>query len=237
MNNETIEFEGRSYVNPEISMAEQDQFIEKFRDIQAQNQAQIDRDTYNLGTPVSSNLGGLTGAEGLWNAQYQRPQVDSAIANLRQINLQQAVNTAMQNQQSAIQNRINQAKRAYYRAQQEAYARDRANTNSGNGDGSKQGSIDLTELPEGKISSEDTTIRSNAPGTSTVLTPGGVTNMGQGKPDVGVYDDNGRSPLWSSNEEMNSNDSKDTSFWDVNNPLGWLSWVLGLAGSKQQVKK
>lgn len=129
MDNEIITFEDKFYVNPEVSMAEQDQFIDKFRDLQAQNQAQINRDTYNLGTPVSSNLGRLTGAEGLWNAQYQRPQVNAAIENLRQVNMQQAINTAMQNQQNAIANRLNQAKRNYYRAQQEASARDRANAN------------------------------------------------------------------------------------------------------------
>lgn len=132
MNDETITFEDRLYVNPEVSMAEQDQFIDKFRNIQAQNQAQINRDTYNLGTPVSSNLGGLTGAEGLWNTQYQRPQVNAAIENLRQVNMQQALNTAMGNQQNVMAERLNQAKRAYYRAQQEASARDRANANNPN---------------------------------------------------------------------------------------------------------
>lgn len=129
MDNETITLEDRLYVNPEVSRAEQDAFLDKFRNIQAQNQAQINRDTYNLGTPVSSNLGGLTGADGRWNTQYQRPQVNAAIENLRQVNLQQAVNTAMQNQQNAIGERLNQAKRAYYRAQQEASARDRVNAN------------------------------------------------------------------------------------------------------------
>lgn len=214
MNNETIEFEDRSYVNPEISMAEQDQFIEKFRDIQAQNQAQINRDTYNLGTPVSSNLGGLTGAEGLWGAEYQRPQVNAAIANLRRVNLQQAVNTAMANQQNAMQNRINQAKRAYYRAQQEAYARDRAKANSSTGD-NKQGGVDVTELPEGKVSSGGTTIRSNAPGTSTVLTPGGTTNIGSGKPEAGVYDNGGGSPLWTGNKITPTTSRQNLSFWEM----------------------
>lgn len=130
MDNETITFEDRLYVNPEVSMAEQDQFINRFRNLQAQNQAQINKDTYNLGTPVPSNQGGLIGAEGRWNTQYQRPQVNAAIENLRQVNIQQALNTAMQNQQSAMANRLNQAKRAYYHAQQEASARDRANANN-----------------------------------------------------------------------------------------------------------
>lgn len=214
MDSETIELENRSYVNPEISMAEQDQFIEKFRSIQDQNQAQIDRDTYNLGAPVSSNLGGLTGAEGLWSAEYQRPQVNSAIANLRQINLQQAVNIAMQNQQNAMQNRINQAKRAYYRAQQEAYARDRAKANSSTSD-NKQGGVDVTELPEGKVSSEGATIRSNAPGTSAVLTPGGITNISSGKPETGVYNNGGGSPLWTGNKITPTSSSQDLSFWEM----------------------
>lgn len=236
MGNETIEFEDRLYVNPELSMAEQDQFIEKFRNIQSQNQAQINRDTYNLGTPVSSNLGGLTGAEGLWNTQYQRPQVNAAIENLRQVGVQQAVNTAMANQQNAMQNRINQAKRAYYRAQNEAAARDRANANNPNNpnkpDDSKRGGVDVETLLQGKGSGS---IQSNTPGTSTILTPEGLTTN---EPIFGVYDKDTTKQLWNSNEDkVTDNEKTEVEFWDVNNPLAWLSGLLGLAGSKQQVKK
>lgn len=133
MNDEIIEFEDRSYVDPNVGLAENDQFIEKFRNLQAQNQAQINRDTYNLGTPVPSNLGGLTGAEGLWNVRYQRPQVNAAVENLKQTMQQQALNTAMENQLTAAKNRANQAQRTYNRALQEQYAKDRAKANSGTG--------------------------------------------------------------------------------------------------------
>lgn len=234
MNDETISFEDRIYVNPEVSMAEQEQFMEKFRNVQGQNQSQINRDTYNLGTPVSSNLGGLTGAEGLWNVQYQRPAVNAAIENLRQVNMQQAVNTAMQNQQNAIANRLNQTKRAYYRAQQEASARDRANANqpSNTPDNSKLGSIDVEGLQEGTGTG---TITSNAPGTATTTTPSGVTGN---TPDFGVYNPEGGQPLYSTEEGKNTSVStEDISFWDINRPQDWLGWLLGLAGKKEYTKK
>lgn len=234
MDNEIITFEDKFYVNPEVSMAEQDQFIDKFRDLQAQNQAQINQDTYNLGTLVSSNLGGLTGAEGRWNTQYQRPQVNAAIENLRQVNIQQALNTAMQNQQNAIANRLNQAKRNYYRAQQEASARDRANANqpSNTPDNSKLGSIDVEGLQEGTGTG---TITSNAPGTATTTTPSGVTGN---TPDFGVYNPEGGQPLYSTEEGRNTNVStEDISFWDINRPQDWLGLLLGLAGKKEYTKK
>lgn len=172
---ETLEFENRLYVNPEVSMAEQDQFIEKFRNLQGQNQAQINRDTYNLGTQVPSNLGGLTGAEGLWNAQYQRPAVNAAIENLRQVNLQQALNTAMQNQQNAMAERINQAKREYNRAS----ARSGGGSGGGNGN---QGDVEfkdaetiaaqLQDVPKGsffdRISKDDSYLPGYASGVSAV---------------------------------------------------------------------
>lgn len=74
---EVIEFEDRSYVNPQTSIDEQNQFIEKFRALQDQNQAQINQQTQALGSQVPSNQGGLVGAENLWNVQYQRPQVNA----------------------------------------------------------------------------------------------------------------------------------------------------------------
>lgn len=184
MDNETITLEDRFYVDPSVSMAEQDQFIDKFRNIQAQNQAQINRDTYNLGTPVSSNLGGLTGAEGRWNTQYQRPQVNAAIENLRQVNMQQALNTAMGNQQNVMAERLNQAKRAYYRAQQEASARDRAKTNQPTT--STKGDVGLEYVPSGKGSD---TLRSNAPGTSVVRDPSSaIWDQITGNPTAQVQD-------------------------------------------------
>lgn len=180
---EVISFEDRLYVNPEISSREQDAFIDKFQAIQEQNQAQINQDTYNLGTPVSSNLGGLTGAENLWTTQYRGPAVDAAIANLRQVNLQQLINASMQNQQNAMANRINQAKRRY----------NRANARSSKGSGNPTSTNPSTTLPEGDVGVEyiqsgtaKDTLTSNAPGTAVVASPGSIVSGGN--PTAQVYE-------------------------------------------------
>lgn len=179
---ETITFEDRSYVNPQVSLAEQDQFLERFKDIQSQNQAQINQQTQALGSQVPSNQGGLVGAEGLWNVQYQRPQVNAAIENLRQSNQLQALNTVMSNEQNAMTNRLNQVKRAYYRALQEQNKRDRDKTNSSNSSNSPKGDVDLItsdtiaanlkDVPQDnffyKLVNSNDTIPGYAPGVSAI---------------------------------------------------------------------
>lgn len=117
MNDDTIfEVEDRFYLNPQTSLDEQQQFIETLRDIQAKNTAEINQNTYNLGSPVTSNIGGLTGSEGLWQAQYQTPQTQATVAGLKAAMQQQALNTELQNKQNFWKNRYNQAQRAYNRA-------------------------------------------------------------------------------------------------------------------------
>lgn len=107
----------RSYVNPQTGLDESNTFIEQFRNIQAQGNQQINQDTYNLGTPTTPNLGGLTGAEDLWQARYQTPQVNQQVASLKQQAQQTALNTALGNLQGMWQNRYNQAKRRLEDAQ------------------------------------------------------------------------------------------------------------------------
>lgn len=112
----TFEEENRLYLDPTVSRDEQMSFIDTYKDIQARNNAQIARENYNLGTPISSNLGGLGGGAGtVWKAQYQRPQTDLAIANLTTAAQQSALNQAMTNYKNLLQNRYNQAKRAAYK--------------------------------------------------------------------------------------------------------------------------
>lgn len=117
MNNEdvTLDIEGRTYVNPQTGLDERMEFINTLRDVQAQNTAEINQNTYNLGSQVPSNVGGLTGSEGLWQAQYQTPQTDAQIANLRAVAQQNALNQATQNLQSVYQNQYKQALRNFYK--------------------------------------------------------------------------------------------------------------------------
>lgn len=111
----TFDFEDRVYLNPETSRNEQLSFLDTYRNAQAKNNQQIATENYNLGTPISSNLGGLGGGAGeVWRGQYQRPQTNLAIANLTSAAQQTALNQALTNYQNMLQNRYNQAKRRAY---------------------------------------------------------------------------------------------------------------------------
>lgn len=115
--NEVTEVESRYYLNPQVGLDESNKFIENLRSTQQQNNAQIARDTYNLGTEVSSNLGGLgtNTPAGLsyFTSRMQTPQTASAVANLRATAQAAALNQALQNEQEIWKNRYQQAYRNY----------------------------------------------------------------------------------------------------------------------------
>lgn len=114
----------RRYVNPQVSLNEQNAFIDNLRNTQGQDTAQIRQDTYNLGTAVPSNLGGLAGGSGYFKSRYQTPQTNSMVADLRAAAQSQALSTLLNNE-------IGKAKKRYsdaYRA-----AKKRANNISGGG--------------------------------------------------------------------------------------------------------
>lgn len=108
-------FEDQAYINPKLSSGEQMAFIDKFRDIQNQNNQQIATDTYNLGKALPSNLGGLGGGESYFNARYQNDQVDDMVANLKTAAQAQELNDVMSNYQNQLKRRYNNAQRAYNR--------------------------------------------------------------------------------------------------------------------------
>lgn len=107
--NEYIEFENRAYVNPQVSLDEQTEFIDKLRQTQQANNQQIKTDTYNLGTAVPSNLGGLTGGEGYFTARYQTPQTNSLANDLRATAQASALSQVLENEQAKMKNRYNKA--------------------------------------------------------------------------------------------------------------------------------
>lgn len=108
--NEYTEFENRSYVNPQVSLDEQTAFIDNLRSTQQANNQQIKTDTYNLGTAVPSNLGGLTGGEGYFTARYQTPQTNSLVNDLRSAAQASALNQILENEQAKWKNRYNKAR-------------------------------------------------------------------------------------------------------------------------------
>lgn len=105
----SYEYEGRRFLNPQVSLDEQNAFINNLRGLQAQDNAQIARQTHALGSQVPSNLGGLTGGSGYFKARYQTPQTNQAISELRTVAQAQALS-------SILQNELNKEKNAYYKA-------------------------------------------------------------------------------------------------------------------------
>ena len=128
--NEFVEVEGRYYANPQVSLDESNAFIDNLRSTQQANNQKIQTDTYNLGTAVPSNLGGLTSPSGdtglsYFTSRYQTPQTNAAVENLRAVAQANALNQVLQNEQEFWKNKYNNAYRRY---QKSAY--DKANSPS-----------------------------------------------------------------------------------------------------------
>lgn len=103
----------RRYINPQVALDESNAFIQKLRDTQSSRNEQIQRDTYNLGTAVPSNLGGLGGSQSYFNARYQTPQTNSLVADLKATAQAQALSDAMNNEIAKAKKRYNDAYKAY----------------------------------------------------------------------------------------------------------------------------
>ena len=128
--NEYTEVEGRVYSNPQVVIDEANSFIDNLRSTQAQNNQEITQQTQNLGTDISTNLGGLTGADSYFTSRYQTPQTVSAVANLRTTAQAAALNEVLENEQEKWKKRYNDAYRKY---QKRAY--DKANSGGSGGSG------------------------------------------------------------------------------------------------------
>lgn len=101
------------YINPQVALDESNAFIQTLRDSQAQRNAEIAQDTYNLGTAVPSNIGGLGGSGSYFNARYQTPQTNSMIADLKATAQAQALSDAMNKAVAQAKQRYNKAYKAY----------------------------------------------------------------------------------------------------------------------------
>lgn len=107
------EDDGRWYIRPEVALNEQNAFINNYRNIEAQNNAQIAQQTRALGTQVPSQLGGLVGGGGYFRSRYQTPQTNQVVADLRSQMQGQALQTVLQNE-------LEKAKKKYKDAQNSA---------------------------------------------------------------------------------------------------------------------
>ena len=123
----SYELEGRRYINPQVSLDEQNAFIDNLRNAQAQDNAQIEKQTYGLGMQVPSNRGGLSGGSSYFKSRYQTPQTNQAVMDLKTAAQSQALNTVLNNILAQEQKKYKDA----YRAAQERSSNNGASDTKG----------------------------------------------------------------------------------------------------------
>ena len=117
----------RRYINPQVSLAEQNAFINNLRNNQQDWTDENISVTENLGTKIPSQLGGLTGGSGYFASRYQTPQTNSMVSDLRAAAQSQALSQLMNNEIAKAQKRYQDAYRAAKKRESDA------NSNGGNG--------------------------------------------------------------------------------------------------------
>lgn len=153
--NEYVDVEGRGYINPQVALDEANSFIDNLRSTQQANNQQIQADTYNLGTEISSNLGGLTspvgpngaGDAGLsyFTSRYQTPQTNAVVADLRSTAQAQALNEVLANEQAKWKKRYQDTYRNY---QKRASSGGGGTTIPGQSEITIDGGVEEQEVPE-----------------------------------------------------------------------------------------
>ncbi len=117
----------RRYINPQVSLAEQNAFINNLRNNQQDWTDETISVTENLGTKIPSQLGGLMGGSGYFASRYQTPQTNSMVSDLRAAAQSQALSQLMNNEIAKAQKRYSDAYRAAKKRESDA------NSNGGNG--------------------------------------------------------------------------------------------------------
>lgn len=138
--NEYTEFEGRRYENPQIALDESNQFIDNLRAAQMQQNQEIKQQTQDLGTDISTNLGGLTGPESYFTSRYQVPQTATVVNNLRAVAQADALNKVLEKEQAIWKKRYQEAYNAYQKR-----SWNKSNNNGGGSDSSKKLGIDTND--------------------------------------------------------------------------------------------
>lgn len=159
-NQEYYDYEDRRYVNPVTSRDEQLTFANNLRSVANNDIAKIKADTYNLGTHVPSNLGGLTGSTGLWTRNYVSPKVESMTQGLRAV----AQSSALEN---AMNNYLNQTKQKYQNAYRAAAKRARSGGGGGSAGGTGGASDYITALMNYIANQANTVDKENVGGPNT----------------------------------------------------------------------
>ena len=133
-------------VSPTVSRDQQLEFIDKYRQTQADNTAQIGEIAHALGSDLDSPYGGLHGPSEYTKSRYQTPQTESRIAGLRTAAQLSALNQLMNNEQNKWQERYNKAYLAAKKRQRD----------NGNGSGGGSGTGEVLGQAYNKYPGSDT---------------------------------------------------------------------------------
>lgn len=139
----------------------QQEFIDNYRNAQAEKTAQIGEQAHALGSDLTAQYGGLHGPSEYWLSRYQTPQTESRLAGLRAANQAQALNQLMKNDLEREAEKYNQAYRNYQkRARSYGSGYGSGSGGGGNsGDGGSSETLDISTVRSGDTS--DTTVSLN----------------------------------------------------------------------------
>lgn len=186
MNDDYLRFneQGLAEVNPMAGYNAQQEFIDNYRNAQAEKTAQIGEQAHALGSDLTAQYGGLHGPSEYWLSRYQTPQTESRLAGLRAANQAQALNQLMKNDLEREADKYNQAYRNYRRT-----ANGGTSSTKNSDYDSTQGKVNFTSLESlnraGRVDPAlsmvyDTTTSQLLPG-QTVIAPEGVDENGNAR--------------------------------------------------------
>ena len=230
MNDDYLRFneQGLAEINPMAGYNAQQEFIDNYRNAQAEKTAQIGEQAHALGSDLTAQYGGLHGPSEYWLSRYQTPQTESRLAGLRAANQAQALNQLMKNDLEREAEKYNQAYRNYQKRARSYSTGGNPVTTTGNGD-SKQGNVNFISLEslgragtvEPGLSSVYDTGTGN-PTNTTVIAPEGVDENGNAR---AIILDNGTNKVVGNSEQDAGSDVgylNAANAWAVKN--GYSSW-------------
>ena len=199
------------YINPQVALDESNAFIQNLRDVQKANNEEIARDTYNLGTAVPSNIGGLGGSGSYFNARYQTPKTNSLVADLRASAQAQALSDAMNNEIAKAKQRYNNAYKNYVK---------RHRSSGGSGGGGTTPTTNPTEI----LGDVDFSPTDTADGE--VYTFGGKENA-----ETGLKRDDEASKIWGTNIDDGEVSEVQNPFQPIGDFIGGVFQWIGDRGN------
>ena len=213
----TITDEGIAEINPTASSEMQQAFIDKYRQIQGENTAQIGAQTHALGSDLPAQLGGLHGPSEYMKSRYQTPQTESRVAALRTASQLSALNQLMQNDQNRWNERYNQAYRNYQKR------KNSGGDGGGGGDDDAKPDVEILGTGQGEKS-----LRSSGPGTTTVWDMS--YNSKTGEPGYKVMDTATNQTLKeSSSANITNNTPSRVNWWEsaiAATPIGAINSII-----------